>query len=181
MSIGMYEHLLGRHVTLSNCDMPRLTNATKKTIAARQQWKCQTCSSMLEATYEIDHVLAKCKGGTNEENNLQALCPNCHRQKTRKDIAKPVAKKAKISFPTGYAETESPIARAWAYHYIYTQNKKIDLARYKSLTVDELRVLVAKWTGILYMKKTKKELTQIASGIMSTYKSFCAPPTGSIF
>ena len=158
--------------------MARLTNALKKTVAASQKWKCQTCSSLLEATYEIDHILPKCKGGTNDENNLQALCPNCHRHKTRKDIAKPAAtKKTKIQFPSRYAEGEEyhMCAQAWAKNYIETQNKQIDLDRYKSLTVDELRVLVAKWKGILYMKKTKKELLQIMDGIKSSYIQMRAP------
>jgi 5-methylcytosine-specific restriction protein A len=35
------------------------------------------------ATSEIDHVLALYLGGTDTFDNLQALCPNCHRQKTR--------------------------------------------------------------------------------------------------
>jgi len=146
--------------------MSRLTNAVKKNVAANQQWKCQICSLLLEATYEIDHVIPKCKGGTNDENNLQALCPNCHRKKTRKDISKPATKKPKISFPPGYA-TGMPIAQGWAENYIETHNKKINLDRYKSLNVDELRVLVAKYTGKLDLKKTKKEMLQIMDGIKS--------------
>ena len=155
--------------------MSRLTNALKKNVAASQQWKCQACSSILEATYEIDHITPKCKGGTNDENNLQALCPNCHRKKTRKDIAKPAAtKKTKIQFPPGYANG-MPGAKGWAENYIETQNKKIQLDRYKSLNVDELRVLVAKWTNILDLKKTKKELTQIMDGIKSSYTQMRTP------
>ena len=155
--------------------MSRLTNAVKKNIAARQQWNCKLCSSLLESTYEIDHIIPKCKGGTNEENNLQALCPNCHRKKTRKDVAKKTTKKTKISFPPAYANGR-PIAKGWAENYIETHNKKITLTRYKSLNVDELRVLVAKWTGILDLKKTKKEMLQIMDGIAAQYNQmFCVP------
>jgi hypothetical protein len=54
----------------------------KKKIAAAQQWKCGACSGLLDETYEVDHKLALFQGGTNEPENLVALCPNCHRKKT---------------------------------------------------------------------------------------------------
>ena len=54
----------------------------KKKIAAGQSWKCGTCGSLLDETYEVDHRLALFKGGTNDPANLVALCPNCHRKKT---------------------------------------------------------------------------------------------------
>lgn len=36
---------------------------------------------------ELDHILAVCNGGLDEESNLRFLCKNCHRQKTHKDIS----------------------------------------------------------------------------------------------
>lgn len=54
----------------------------KKKIAASQQWKCGACAAILDETYEVDHKLALFQGGTNEPDNLVALCPNCHRHKT---------------------------------------------------------------------------------------------------
>ena len=33
-------------------------------------------------TYEVDHIIALYKGGSNELNNLEALCRNCHGKKT---------------------------------------------------------------------------------------------------
>jgi hypothetical protein len=54
----------------------------KKKIAASQQWKCGSCASLLDETYEVDHKKALFQGGTNEPGNLVALCPNCHRHKT---------------------------------------------------------------------------------------------------
>jgi hypothetical protein len=54
----------------------------KKKIAAGQQWKCGACTALLDETYEVDHKLALFQGGTNEPENLVALCPNCHRHKT---------------------------------------------------------------------------------------------------
>jgi hypothetical protein len=54
----------------------------KKKIAASQEWKCGSCAALLDETYEVDHKLALFQGGTNEPDNLVALCPNCHRHKT---------------------------------------------------------------------------------------------------
>lgn len=54
----------------------------KKKVAAGQTWKCGNCATTLDETYEVDHKLALYKGGTNDESNLVALCPNCHRKKT---------------------------------------------------------------------------------------------------
>jgi len=36
---------------------------------------------------EIDHIIAVCLGGTNDEDNLRCLCRECHRKKTNKDLA----------------------------------------------------------------------------------------------
>ena len=54
----------------------------KKKVAAGQSWKCGSCAATLDETYEVDHRLALYKGGTNDETNLVALCPHCHRKKT---------------------------------------------------------------------------------------------------
>lgn len=54
----------------------------KKFVASRQQWKCKDCKNLLDATYEIDHVIELQYGGSNEVDNLVALCRNCHGNKT---------------------------------------------------------------------------------------------------
>jgi len=59
-----------------------VSESKKKFVAARQKWLCNDCGTMLTATYEIDHIVRLDRGGTNQIDNLAALCPNCHRQKT---------------------------------------------------------------------------------------------------
>jgi len=59
-----------------------VTGLMKKKVAASQSWKCGHCKSTLDETYEVDHILALYKGGSNDEANLVALCPHCHRKKT---------------------------------------------------------------------------------------------------
>ena len=46
------------------------------------------CNNLLDATYEVDHINPLYKGGTNDFNNLQALCRNCHGKKTIDDRLK---------------------------------------------------------------------------------------------
>jgi 5-methylcytosine-specific restriction endonuclease McrA len=59
-----------------------VSESKKKFIASNQKWKCSHCQSLLDNTYEVDHITALYKGGTNELNNLEALCRNCHGKKT---------------------------------------------------------------------------------------------------
>jgi hypothetical protein len=60
----------------------QVSQLMKKQVAARQQWKCGHCQSVLDASYEVDHILALYHGGSNSEENLVALCRNCHGKKT---------------------------------------------------------------------------------------------------
>jgi hypothetical protein len=65
-----------------------VSESLKKIVAAEQKWACAHCQQLLPATYEVDHKVALYIGGTNERDNLQALCPNCHRKKTvEEDLA----------------------------------------------------------------------------------------------
>ena len=59
-----------------------VSESKKKFIASNQKWKCAHCQNLLDNTYEVDHVVALYKGGSNELNNLEALCRNCHGKKT---------------------------------------------------------------------------------------------------
>ena len=59
-----------------------VSETKKKYVASNQHWKCNKCSSMLDATFEIDHIVDLQYGGSNEVSNLVALCRNCHGNKT---------------------------------------------------------------------------------------------------
>jgi hypothetical protein len=66
----------------------KVSDSLKKYVAANQKWKCNMCNNLLDATYEVDHINPLYKGGTNDFNNLQALCRNCHGKKTIDDRLK---------------------------------------------------------------------------------------------
>jgi hypothetical protein len=59
-----------------------VSGSKKKWVAANQGWKCNGCKEQLDAWYEVDHKIRLADGGSNEVNNLVALCRNCHGKKT---------------------------------------------------------------------------------------------------
>jgi len=63
-----------------------LTNAEKRHVAARQLWRCDHCNKLLEATYQVDHVVALADGGRDHVLNCVALCVGCHAKKTHKEV-----------------------------------------------------------------------------------------------
>lgn len=51
-------------------------------ILDRDYWQCRSCGN--KAT-DVDHIIAKNKGGTDDPENLQALCHKCHSRKTAEE------------------------------------------------------------------------------------------------
>ena len=62
-----------------------VSESKKKYIASNQKWRCTHCNNLLDNTYEVDHIIALYRGGTNDLTNLEALCRNCHGVKTFKE------------------------------------------------------------------------------------------------
>jgi len=59
-----------------------VSETKKKYVASMQDWKCGECKEKLNAWYEIDHKKRLEYGGTNDVDNLVALCRECHGKKT---------------------------------------------------------------------------------------------------
>lgn len=57
-------------------------------IAYKSKYLCNSCQTLLPPTFEIDHIVEIRDGGKDEYSNLQALCPNCHAEKTRANTLK---------------------------------------------------------------------------------------------
>ncbi len=56
----------------------------KEKIQLRDNWTCQHCRRVT-AQLELDHIVNVAQGGTDDESNLQSLCPPCHKDKTLKE------------------------------------------------------------------------------------------------
>ena len=50
-----------------------------------QNGACPVCRSDLPAEYHVDHIQALSRGGSNDPDNLQLLCPPCNTSKHAKD------------------------------------------------------------------------------------------------
>ncbi len=59
-----------------------ISTRTRNSIASQQGWTCNICGQLLTSCFDIDHVVALCRGGADSYENLQALCVPCHRYKT---------------------------------------------------------------------------------------------------
>jgi 5-methylcytosine-specific restriction endonuclease McrA len=59
-----------------------VSETKKKFVAARQNWRCGKCTKHLPAWFEVDHKIRLEHGGSNHVDNLEALCRDCHGEKT---------------------------------------------------------------------------------------------------
>jgi hypothetical protein len=80
----------GRLVKCKECRKPRVVKDNVKTILdyskrtvakiiKRAKLKCAMCN-WDETSLDIHHIIERKNGGTNDMNNLIAICPNCHRK-----------------------------------------------------------------------------------------------------
>lgn len=67
--------------------MPRrtFTEAVKRQIAARQQWRCSACEMVLPSSFQVDHTKPLWMGGADTPSNSTAMCPTCHSLKTQNE------------------------------------------------------------------------------------------------
>ena len=73
---------------------------TRLRILARDGGVCQPClrDGCLHVGKEVDHVLPKCEGGSDDDANLQTICTQRHRRKTQAESIR-----ARRSAPQVYA------------------------------------------------------------------------------
>jgi len=75
--------------------------ATRNFVCAKQKWKCNFCKETLSDIFIIDHMVPLFLGGTNENHNLQSLCPSCDRYKTSyldHRVIKPLSEKKTLGY-----------------------------------------------------------------------------------
>ncbi len=59
---------------------------------ARDGHLCQPCLALRRYTpaAQVDHIIPKAKGGSDDLSNLQSICIPCHKAKTAQDSGKPL-------------------------------------------------------------------------------------------
>ena len=56
-------------------------------ISTNQDQLCGICKNSLPLHYHLDHIVALQFGGTDHQDNLMALCYDCHVQKSKRELA----------------------------------------------------------------------------------------------
>ncbi|WP_219930824.1 HNH endonuclease [Alcaligenes faecalis] len=56
----------------------------------RDSHQCRLCAAKGLVTYgnEVDHMTPKSEGGTDDFENLQTICEDCHKEKTRRESSR---------------------------------------------------------------------------------------------
>ena len=60
---------------------------TRKRILSRDKGLCQVCIKVgkFRPGRDVDHIVHKADGGTDDDANLQTICPACHKAKTAQE------------------------------------------------------------------------------------------------
>lgn len=70
---------------INNIMSRKLSESVKKIVAHRQRYICFICNELLPPCFQVDHIIPHSISSDDTENNLQALCPNCHSLKTQRE------------------------------------------------------------------------------------------------
>jgi len=57
-------------------------------VLARDKWKCLSCGRSSKedgVLLEVDHIIPRSKGGSDDMSNLQTLCKKCNIGKSNRD------------------------------------------------------------------------------------------------
>ena len=57
----------------------------RRQVIVRDGAVCQACGIICEAYAQVDHIVPKAQGGTDDLGNLQTLCRRCHSKKTAQE------------------------------------------------------------------------------------------------
>ena len=79
-------------------------------VMERDRHLCQPCYRATPQRFtparEVDHILSKAKGGTDDLSNLQAICAPCHRDKSARDQGKVLRARPRRIAPDGWPMEE---------------------------------------------------------------------------
>ena len=70
---------------------------TRARVLQRDGHLCQPCKAKGRPTpaTQVDHIMPKAKGGTEDDDNLQAICCDCHDAKTKIESAEAQGRKVR--------------------------------------------------------------------------------------
>jgi len=81
-SVNDFKHAISKYA--KKIPTRVLSRSMRVEIAYRQSYRCRRCELFpIPPNFEIDHIIELQDGGQDIVSNLQALCPGCHKEKTR--------------------------------------------------------------------------------------------------
>src|ERR1700729_1021997 len=91
----------------------RVSEELSRAVRARANGRCQYCrmhESLQGATFHIEHIIPRCKGGLSNLENLTLACPGCNLRKASKVAA--------VDPGTGKeARLFHPVLQLWLDHF----------------------------------------------------------------
>ncbi|MGS0941563.1 HNH endonuclease [Pseudomonas luteola] len=83
-----HEHLAEAWKTSKRSAKPGLSGRPwrrkREQILIRDCYTCQSCG-LVTKELEVDHIIGRASGGSDDDSNLQSLCIPCHKLKTQKE------------------------------------------------------------------------------------------------
>ena len=62
--------------------------AIRKAVLLRDEYRCSVCGKVIVSMPQVDHIVPRRAGGSDDMSNLQTLCMTHHSQKTGREGAK---------------------------------------------------------------------------------------------
>lgn len=60
--------------------------ATRERVALAHNYMCVGCGNLWRSHLDqIDHLIPRAQGGSNDDSNLRPMCDECHKAKTKED------------------------------------------------------------------------------------------------
>ena len=75
------------HPIITQRKRHKIPTSWRPIIATNQDQLCGICKNPLPLHYHLDHIVALQFGGTDHQDNLMALCYDCHVQKSKRELA----------------------------------------------------------------------------------------------
>ena len=81
----MWDHELSRHERGYGYEWTK----RREDVMRRDMYLCQPCARLGRTTIakEVDHITPKSQDGTDDYDNLQAICKDCHKDKTKAEAS----------------------------------------------------------------------------------------------
>jgi 5-methylcytosine-specific restriction endonuclease McrA len=105
-----------------------ITQEMRNEIIENQAGKCNICDKKMKLA-EIDHILPVSGGGSSKKENLQALCPECHKDKSNDEYSKylPTYEFTSCLNIQAYDILKSNFSRKFAFNHYLKKKRKLFL------------------------------------------------------